>query len=189
MKDMFSYSEMRSVKKSLNEQSIIYKTASELSMKNVFLSYNSDDTDKVYFLYDLLQRNGGRVYLDKYDTSLSKMDFQKVADRLSQAAQSCSKMVLLVTKKVSESIWIPWEIGLGHGFHSKSSVALFFASEDVKDTDWRDQEYLGMYQWIVDPEYTFKNRMSIYDPIDKNIKKSLTDWLGDDNKKRTRIVL
>ena len=189
MKDMFSISEMKAVVKTADEKQRIIKEASILQMKDVFLSYSSDDSNIIMYVYDLIRKYGGRVYLDRFDSSLSNHDFQQVASRLSQAAMSCSRMVLLVSKNVSRSIWIPWEIGLGHGFHSKESVALFFASDDVKDTKWREQEYLGMYQWIVDPEYPFDKGMFIYDPVREKTVKSLSDWIKEGQPSKPRLFI
>lgn len=177
MKDIFSFSEMSKVEKSLTDSQRIIKEASSLEWKNVFLSYCSDDEDIVWYVYDLLHNNGGRVYLDKFDKHLSQNDFVQVAQRLSDAATKCNKMVLLVTKHISRSIWIPWEIGLGHGSHSKENVALFFATESLSDTSWKKQEYLGMYQWIVDPEYVFNSGKYIFDPLQKKVVISLKSWL------------
>lgn len=182
MKDVFRKNEMREVKKSLSESTLIDKEASELRGKNVFLSYSSDDSDIVMFVYDILERNGGRVYLDKFDPRLPKTDFTKVAKKLSEAVKQCNKMVLLVSKNVKDSIWIPWEIGLGHGYHTTKNVALFLASDDLTDTSWKNQEYLGVYQRIVDPEYLFNGGFYVYDPDTQKNVTNLREWLSDNNR-------
>jgi len=182
MKDVFSRHEMSTIKKSMTDSHQIIKEASELREKTVFLSYSSDDSEIVMFVYDILKRNGGKVYLDRFDPKLPKTDFTKVAKKLSEAAERCNKMVLLVSQNVQDSIWIPWEIGLGHGYHTRKNVALFLASDDLGDTSWKDQEYLGMYQRIVENEYLRNGGFYVYDPETKNIATNLRDWLRDNSR-------
>lgn len=188
MKDVFSRDEMVAESKSMTDSYGILKESNELVHKNVFLSYSSDDSDIVPFVYQVLTINGGRVYLDKFDPRLPKSDFTKVAKKLSEAAERCDKMVLLVSRNVKDSIWIPWEIGLGHGYHTRKNVALFLATDDENNTSWKDQEYLGMYQRIVEKKYVFFNGYYIYEPDTQRDVSNLRDWLTNNNRGKGQRV-
>ncbi len=182
MKDVFSRHEMNVVKKSMSDSHSIIKEASDLHAKNVFLSYSSDDSDIVMYVYEILKSHGGRVYLDKFDLKLQKTDFTKVAKQLTKAVKQCDKLVLLVSKNVKDSIWIPWEIGLGHGYHTKKNVALFLASDNLADTSWKNQEYLGMYQRIASQGLILNREFCIYDPDTNETVNDLREWLNDNKR-------
>ena len=111
--------------------------------KTIFLSHASTDNALLPGVINILEKHGGRVYVDKRDTSLSQNDFTAVASRLRSAVRGCRKFVLFVTPNSKDSQWIPWELGLGDGDLGESNVALFPSAENQYEQHWSQQEYLG----------------------------------------------
>lgn len=58
-------------------------------------------------------------------------------------------MVVFVTTNSKDSNWVPWELGLGDGSKSNYEIALFPSVEKSNETEWLEQEYLGLYNRIV----------------------------------------
>ncbi len=82
-----------------------------------------------------------------------------------------------MTEKSKDSVWIPWELGLGDGANAEHNVALFPSAQNYHEQSWADQEYLGLYPLIVwwnfqgeEPEWLVHNRR-------QNIGRRLRDWI------------
>lgn len=56
---------------------------------------------------------------------------------------------MFATKNSKESRWVPWELGVSDGYKSSNNVAIFPGVDSAHDTEWSEQEYLGVYDRIV----------------------------------------
>jgi len=144
-----TYSDLRRLSAEVDGRVLLEKAASKAETKTVFLSHSSKDNDLLPGVISVLEANGGRVYADVGDPELPKSDFTEVADRLRSAVRLCARFVLLVTPRTKDSVWIPWELGLGDGVHGDPHVALFPSAESSTEKEWSEREFLGLYQRII----------------------------------------
>jgi hypothetical protein len=143
-----TYAELKERGSHSNARMLLEK-ASRLAGKNVFLSHITADDDLVPGAIDVLEQNGGQVYVDHQDPALTSSDCLAIADHLRKVIRACTRFVMLASPKSKDSRWIPWELGLGDGFDRQYSVALFPSAESSSDMSWSEREYLGLYRRIV----------------------------------------
>ncbi len=150
----------------------------EVEGKNIFLSYSSKDKAYLSGVITLLENHGSSVYIDDGDSRLPKKPSQKTAAILRDTIQKLRRFVLFVTTNSKDSIWIPWELGLGDAYKRIPNVALLPTAEKTYQQEWADQEYLGLYRRIV--WNTFKGEQKpcwmVYDHIE-NSGIRLRDWI------------
>jgi hypothetical protein len=148
--------------------------------KTIFLSHSSLDNEFLPGVLDVLEKNGGRVYVDKRDKSLDNQDIIEVANRLRDMVRACRKFVLFVTTNSKDSNWIPWELGLGDGVLRSSNVALFPSAETAFEQAWSEREYLGLYQRIIWGNFQGQhtNQWLVLNHRD-NTARTLSTWLTD----------
>lgn len=97
--------------------------------KNIFLSYSSKDRGYLPGVIKLLEDHGGAIYIDEGDSRLPKKPSKETAVILRDTIQKLKRFVLFVTTNSKDSIWIPWELGLGDAYKTSASVALFPIAE------------------------------------------------------------
>ena len=173
-----TFDDLRSIKRTLNESLIIAK-AENKHYKNVFLSHSSKDKEILPAVIQILENHGGSVYIDKDDSSLPKTVTVKTAEILRETINRCTRMVLLVTSNTKDSLWIPWELGLGDGEIKNNNVALFPVAEKSSESSWSEQEYLGLYKRIVWGRFENKNadEWMVWDHHN-NTATALKSWLS-----------
>lgn len=178
MRAFITFDELRNIGEKVDRRAIL-KKAAEIQGKNTFLSHSSDDHDLVPGAIRILENHGARVYVDERDPELPQNNFTATADRLRTAIQSCGKFVLFVTPRTKDSSWIPWELGLGDGVNSMSSVALFPSAEQLYEQTWSEQEYLGLYQRIIWGNFKGqeKNEWIVLNHL-KNTGIRLDEWIS-----------
>ena len=149
MPDFLTFSDIDSfqVKGVLNESEMRLRTTIE--GKSIFLSYSSKDRKYLSGVITLLENHGGSVYVDEGDTRLPRKPSKQTAAILRDTIQRLNRFVLFVTTNSKDSIWIPWELGLGDAYKSLSNVALLPTAETSYQQEWAEQEYLGLYRRIV----------------------------------------
>lgn len=172
-----TYDSLRSIKKDLNE-SLIIANAVKKTHKNVFLSHSSKDKEILPAVIQILENHGGSVYIDKDDSSLPKTVTVKTAEILRATINNCKRMVLLVTSNTKDSLWIPWELGLGDGEISNQNVALFPVTKTSNESYWSEQEYLGLYKRIIWSKFKNKSNKEwmVWDHHN-NTATALKSWL------------
>lgn len=89
------------------------------------------------------------MYADNGDTRLPDIPSPETAQILRDTLTACRKLVVLVTTNSKDSKWIPWELGLGDGYHAPDAVALLPAIPEGGPQLWAEREYLGLYDRIV----------------------------------------
>jgi hypothetical protein len=139
---------------------------------SIFLSHSHHDSDYVKDVVVFLRKMGVEVYVDWMDDTMPKETSGKTAALLKQKIKENDKFVFLATNNSIESKWCNWEIGFGDAYKYISKIALFPLKEDY--TDWKGNEYLQIYPYIAESDYTTEYYKVIF-PDGKEM--SLLDWL------------
>jgi len=175
-----TYAELRTwgqqevAKKAFTEARTASRTAT-----TTFLAHSSRDDDLVPGTILILENHGAKVYADHKDPSIVGSDLLEIADHLRRVIRECGKFVMLATPRSKESKWIPWELGLGDGIRRHPNIALFPSAESATETEWSQQEYLGLYSRIVwgRIEGEEKERWLVWDHH-RNVASGLRNWLA-----------
>ncbi|HUR24934.1 MAG TPA: toll/interleukin-1 receptor domain-containing protein [Candidatus Thermoplasmatota archaeon] len=145
--DVITFSQLESFSASL-DRGVLLKQASNAQGKTVFLSHSHQDKKFLPGVIQVLQSEGGQVYVDHIDERLPRQTNRETADILRSTIRSCTRFVAFVTTNSKDSRWIPWELGLADGAKGEPTVALFPSAERAGDSTWTEQEYLGLYRRI-----------------------------------------
>jgi hypothetical protein len=135
--------------KTPEQRAIMLSAAASKTNKDTFLSHSSKDNDLVPGVVAVLEGHGGKVYVDLGDNRLPQNPSVETAQILRNTIRETRRFVLLVTPNSNGSIWMPWELGLADGQKGEPSVALFPVVQFQSQTEWTQQEYLGLYRRIV----------------------------------------
>jgi hypothetical protein len=173
--ELRGWGQQENVQKSFSEARTATRTA-----KTTFLAHSSKDDDLVAGAILILENHGAKVYVDHKDPSISTSSLPEIGAHLRQVIRECGKFVMLATPRSKESKWIPWELGLGDGIRQHPNVALFPATESALETEWSQQEYLGLYSRIVWGQIKGeeKQKWLVWDHH-SNTASGLRNWLTD----------
>jgi hypothetical protein len=145
---------------SVQKSVLLHETRKTPTGKTVFLSHSSKDDNLVPGVIVLLQRHGATVYADDYDTRLPDPPNPATAAVLRGEIQGCPRLVVLVTNNSASSRWIPWELGLGDGFHNIPPNAILASTPSGVLPAWLGTQYFHLYPkvvnvagawWVTDP--------------------------------------
>jgi len=182
MKRIITFEELKqfsNFRKIYESSEHLMKTAMEsASYANVFLSHSSKDKDKLVDVISFLESYGAEVYIDKNDKDLPKITNYNTAKILKERINSIPKFILFVTPNSKDSRWIPWELGLADGIGKYKNIAILPASNYQYDSNWTEQEYLGLYQQIIwgKPDNEDIEDLVVFDRFN-NKKVYLREWL------------
>jgi len=140
---------------------------------SIFLSHSHHDSAYVQDVVVLLRKMGVDVYVDWMDDNMPKETSGETAKKLKQKIKENDKFVFLATNKSIESKWCNWEIGFGDAHKYIDKIALFPLKDD-NYTDWKGSEYLQIYPYIIESDYTADYYTVVF--TDKT-EKSLQEWL------------
>lgn len=130
---------------------------------DIFLSHSSLDQLQVLGIYQLLIQRGYTVYLDQVcDPYLDRTRVTPATARVIRYRMVQSKSLFVATSSnVSQSKWVPWELGFSDGWNGKAAVLPILA-RDV--ASFKGQEYFGIYPEVRDrPGYPHGQDLEIYD--------------------------
>lgn len=178
MKHFVTFNELREIGSKVTEKRAFLEARATRKTYNTFLSHSSADDELLPGVIRILENHGAVVYTDDGDERLPDNTTPETAQILKSSVKECRRFVLFVTPNSKDSRWIPWELGLGDGMKTTSSVALFPSAENYYETTWSEQEYLGLYQRIIwgtfegkeEPEWMVLNHH-------KNSATQLRKWL------------
>jgi hypothetical protein len=116
---------------------------------DIFLSHSSLDQLHVLGIYRLLVQRGYKVYLDQVcDPYLNRTHVTPLTARVIRYRMVQSKSLFVATSSnVSQSKWVPWELGFSDGWNGKAAVLPILA-QNV--TSFNGQEYFGIYPEVRD---------------------------------------
>jgi len=185
MPRIITLSEMQSyVNKNITASKELFESSS-FSLENyneynpyTFVSYSSKDSEYLPYVLKILTNHGAKPYVDKGDDRLPNPPSVKTAEVLKDTIKKSKRMVVFVTTNSKDSKWVPWELGLGDGSKSNNDIALFPSGENSYETEWLEQEYLGLYRRIVYGKHTdyADDIWMVYD-YQTNTATALSKWL------------
>lgn len=149
MKAFVTFDKLREISGQVGEKRAFLDAHASRREYNTFLSHSSDDDELLPGVITILENHGADVYIDDGDERLPENTTPMTARLLKDSINECRRFVLFVTPNSKNSRWIPWELGLGDGMKTTFSVALFPSAENWYETEWSEQEYLGLYQRII----------------------------------------
>lgn len=158
---------------------ILDESKNRAPISATFLSHSSKDEDLIPGVIRILQNHGADVYLDKIDPSLPPYTSTETANTLRDRKNVSKKFVLLASENSKDSRWVPWELGLAHGFKNLKNIAIFPSVINKNENSWTRQEYLGIYDRIVWGDHSNHSK-----PIwmvlneEKNTATELAQWLA-----------
>ena len=186
MPKIITLSEMKSyVNKNIIASKQLFESSS-FSLENyddykpyTFVSYSSKDDEYLPYVLKILTNHGAKPYIDKGDRKLPNPPSVKTAEVLKDTIKKSKRMVVFVTTNSKDSKWVPWELGLGDGSKSNYEIALFPSVEKSDETEWLEQEYLGLYNRIVYGKLNGYNEdvWMVYN-YQKNTATELSKWLN-----------
>jgi len=143
---------------SLKSQEHLYESISSFLRKsipfssiqnNIFLSHSSEDNEYLPYVVNILKNHGGNPYVDIGDDKLPTPPSIDTAKILKSNIQKAKRFILFLTTNSKDSKWVPWELGLSDGAKSNNDIAIFPSADVAYNTNWMNQEYLGLYRKIV----------------------------------------
>ena len=149
MKAFVTFDKLREISGQVREKRAFLEARAARKEYNTFLSHSSADDELLPGVITILENHGAVVYIDDGDDRLPEKTTPETARVLKSSISDCRRFVLFVTPNSKDSRWIPWELGLGDGMKTSLVVALFPSAETWDETEWSEQEYLGLYQRII----------------------------------------
>lgn len=146
---------------------------------DVFLSHSSADKGSLPKVIGFLESHGAKVYIDKEDKELPQKTSAATGIKLKRRIAECPKFIVLVSANSKSSRWIPWELGIADEKKTLENVAILPDVGSLANTDWPEQEYLGLYPRIV--LETFKGQSTpVWMVLDHHNNKGteLRQWLN-----------
>ena len=170
---LFSYSDatQRERELGLNRDQVL-NTASVFAHQLVFLSHSSKDHPIVPGVIAFFKTFNADVYVDDFDKRLPSPPKISTALTLKNEIRSLARLVVLVTPNSHTSRWIPWELGLGDGFRSIPSNAVFPITPDGEVPSWLETKDFGLYPRILNLD----GKWRVTDPRG-GTPWALPDWL------------
>jgi len=142
------------------------------SKTSIFLSHSHSDRGYIEDVVVFLRKMGVEVYIDWMDDSMPKETSGETATLLKQKIKENDKFIFLATNNSIESKWCNWEIGFGDANKYIDKIALLPLKDEY--TEWKGNEYLQIYPYIMESDYTNDYYKIVY-PDGK--EKSLQEWL------------
>jgi TIR domain len=121
---------------------------------DVFLSHSFGDAQIIAGVKQLLENRGMRVYVDWIEDSQLDRDkvTQATAELLRKRMRNSKSLIFATSETSSKSKWMPWELGFFDGF--KPDYAAILPLTSNRYSSFGGQEYLGLYPYVEDIDFT-----------------------------------
>ncbi len=138
----------RTVTKAAAMLSRIVEAEEKITKHDIFLSHKASDAEQLVALYFLLTGMSYTVYVDwKDDPQLDRSAVTAATAAVLKYRMTNSRSLFFATTTTAgESKWMPWELGYKDGENGK--VAICPVVPNSNQTDFRGQEYLGIYPYV-----------------------------------------
>jgi len=115
---------------------------------DIFLSHSKLDEELILGIKISLEEMGYSVYIDwMVDKQLDRTQVDKsTAQTLKDRMNKSKSLIFVTTENSVHSIWMPWELGYFDGY--KGKVAILPIKKNSSDTEYKGQEYLGIYPYV-----------------------------------------
>ncbi|GHT01325.1 hypothetical protein FACS1894108_14910 [Planctomycetales bacterium] len=119
----------------------------------IFLSHAFSDRNLILGVALTLEDLGYSVYLDwRDDPTLDRQNVNAVtAAKLRERMRNAQCLFYATTENASSSRWMPWELGFKDGQNNRTAI---LPIKDTVPTDFRGQEYLGIYPYVTQEQNT-----------------------------------
>lgn len=177
---MISYitnEELKNLTLRKSADTLITEAFNKTTYNSTFLSYSSSDLLLLPSVISILEGHGTSVYMDRKDPRLPDKTSKETGRILRDTIDKCKNFIMFVTDNSKDSVWVPWELGLADGNKSSYKVAIFPSVEKSHDTEWTEQEYLGLYDRIIWGNFTDKKPEWLVWNFEENTAVTLGDWL------------
>lgn len=145
----FNENDVKKYDKTLIMESYTFEKKASYQSFDVFLSHSSKDKYELPSVINFLTEYGVNVYIDKSDKELPKKTSPETGEILKNRISESKKFIILVSPNSKESKWIPWELGLADVKKKIENIALLPIVQTHSNSNWAEQEYLGLYPRIV----------------------------------------
>lgn len=118
-----------------------------VAVHDIFMSHAFDDRELILGTVLLIEDMNYKVYLDwRDDPTLDRKSISAAtAAVLRQRMKSSKSLFFATTENASNSRWMPWELGFKDGDNTRAAILPF---SETHTSDFRGQEYLGMYPYV-----------------------------------------
>jgi hypothetical protein len=145
---------------------------------DIFLSHSFRDADLILGLKLRLEEDFGHsVYVDW--VAEPQLDRSNVTAATAQALRTsmnrCKGLLYASTENSTTSKWMPWECGYFDGKFGRSAI---FPITDSPKTDYKGQEYLGVYPYIAEDIIKGQTKNVLWVTTAPNIYCTLGQWLS-----------
>jgi hypothetical protein len=127
---------------------------SVLKKYDVFLSHSYNDAEVILGVAKFIENQGKTVYVDWIeDRGLDRKNITaKTADLLRLRMRASKTLIYASTESAMRSKWMPWELGYFDGY--KPDMVSILPLVENSDSEWKGQEYLGLYPLVDRLEYS-----------------------------------
>lgn len=105
----------------------------------VFISHKNEDSDQALLIKKEFEKCNISAYLDVLDDEI-KVGGKQLTNHIRNNLNSCSDIIVVMSKKTSCSWWVPFEIGMSAQLDMPTAT---FLSENVDLPD-----YLSYWPWL-----------------------------------------
>jgi hypothetical protein len=137
---------------------------------NVFISHATKDNHLITGAVDLIKESGGRAFIDVENTEISALPEENIANFLKLAITVCTRLIVLHTPGIPDSVWVPWELALCDGKYEAESVAIFPVEENIEGPS-----FLSLYRQIGTGTIDGKEVLFVWSRKTKKAE-PLSDW-------------
>jgi hypothetical protein len=147
---------------------------------DIFLSHSFQDADLVLGLKLKLEQDFGHsVYVDWLaDPQLDRSKVNaETAKTLRARMNRCKGLLYAATVSSTDSKWMPWECGYFDGKFGKAAIVPL---TDSPVSDYKGQEYLGVYPYVVEDNMTVQGRTQkvLWVQSSPKVYCTLSSWLN-----------
>lgn len=172
-----TFDDLKSISIQKSVDTLIRESFSRSTYGSTFLSYSSSDLELLPAVISILENHGTSVYMDRKDPRMPEKTSKETGRLLRDTINKCKNFIMFVTSNSKDSKWIPWELGLADGNKSEYKVAIFPSVEKSYETEWTEQEYLGLYDRVIWGNFTGKEPEWLVYNHEKNSAWKLAEWL------------
>ena len=147
------YVQRKGVSKTADSVLVQESQFSDWKTYDVFLSHSFDDAQLILGVVSFIEDQGKSVYVDWIvDKGLDRSKVTaSTADLLRKRMRASLSLVYATSESSSKSKWMPWELGYFDG-HKPGMVSILPLVQS-SDSEWKGQEYLGLYSVVNRLEY------------------------------------
>lgn len=154
---------------------------SEYKLFDIFLCHSSLDAKTILGLKQYFSVLGFTTYVDwDDDPQLDRSQVNKTTANVLRKRMARSKCLFFACSDNScNSKWMPWECGYFDALKSKVAICPISKSAiQAMSDEYKGQEYLGLYPYVTDGRYQYKNEETLWIHNSASKYCTLKDWIS-----------